>query len=165
MSAHYQTVEKNMLGAHSLYNGTQYYQQVRERSAISRTREPLLSPTSTLTRSRPLVAQTDTAGACIADSQLQAEIKKVMALKKWTGGSARCFFVFTSSGEGPWFDSTSSSCAYAAYHGYFLSGTTPVVSANVPYGDLNNCQVGGTLSPNSDPVADAAATSASHEFT
>jgi hypothetical protein len=88
-----------------------------------------------------------------------------MALKKWTGGSARCFFVFTSSGEGPWFDSTSSSCAYAAYHGYFLSGTTPVVSANVPYGDLNNCQVGGTLSPNSDPVADAAATSASHEFT
>jgi hypothetical protein len=29
MSAHYQTVEKNMLGAHGLYNGTQYYQQVK----------------------------------------------------------------------------------------------------------------------------------------
>jgi len=90
-----------------------------------------------------------------------------MALKKWTGGSARCFSVFTASCEGPCFDSTSSSCAYAAYcayHGYFLSGTTPVVCTNVPYGDLNNCQVTGTLSPNSDPVADAAATSASHEF-
>ena len=52
---------------------------------------------------------TDTPGACITDTQLQAEIKKVMALKKWTGGLSNMFFVFTSSGEGSCFDSISSS--------------------------------------------------------
>ncbi|HWO30326.1 MAG TPA: hypothetical protein VNO32_16150 [Candidatus Acidoferrum sp.] len=173
MSAHYQAVEKNMLGdyvAHGIdNNNTQYYQQVSGvKSYIQNKGTAAISTVDTDPFPASGCTDTDTPGACITDTQLQAEIKKVMALKKWTGGLSKMFFVFTSSGEGSCFDSSGSSCAYTAYcayHGYFLSGTTPVVYANEPYGDLNNCQVAGTPSPNNDPVADATATSASHEFT
>jgi hypothetical protein len=76
--------------------------------------------------------------------------------------------LFTSSGEGSCFDAHSTSCAYTqycAYHGAFKIGTTPVIYANEPYGNLSTCQIQGAPSPNNDPVADAAATSASHELT
>jgi hypothetical protein len=88
-------------------------------------------------------------------------------LKGWTGGLNKMFLVFTSSGEGSCFDSSSSQCAYTyycAYHSY-IGGTTPVVYGNEPFGDPNYCQVGGTPSPNNDPQADTAATAASHELT
>ncbi|HTG57899.1 MAG TPA: hypothetical protein VMG63_00585 [Terriglobia bacterium] len=91
----------------------------------------------------------------------------MMTLKGWTGAINKMFLLFTSSGEGSCFDSTSTSCAYVqycAYHSYFLSGTTPVIYGNEPYGNTSVCQAPGIPSPNGDPIADTAATSASHEL-
>jgi len=178
MSTHYQTVQKNMLTdytAHGLdNNNTQYAQQINPTGPVKYIQNKGGAAISYIdTNPYPASGCQDSAtpGNCITDHQLQAEIQRVMTLKGWTGGLNKMFFVFTSSGEGSCFDNTNASCAYTAYcayHGYFLGGslgTTPIVYANEPYGNLNNCQVPGTPSPNNDAVADAAATSASHEFT
>ena len=45
-----------------------------------------------------------------------------------------------------------------------LAGAT-VVYSNEPFGNTSVCQLPGTPSPNNNPTADAAATSASHELT
>ncbi len=177
MSAHYQTVEKDMLGdyiAHGIdNNNTQYYQQINFKGKISyiQNKGPAAAAI-TYVDTNPLpasgCADTATPLNCITDAQLQTEIRRVMTLKGWTGGLTKMFFVFTSSGEGSCFTAASLSCAYVqycAYHGFFLSGTTPIIYANEPYGDLSVCQAGGIPSPNSDPVADAASTAASHELT
>lgn len=111
---------------------------------------------------------TDTPGNCITDAQIQAEIAKVMTAQGWTGGIDKIFMVYTAQGEGSCFDSTSTQCAYTyycAYHSYFLSGSTPVVYANMPYGNPSNCQVSGTPSPNNNAAADTVATAAAHEIT
>jgi hypothetical protein len=108
-----------------------------------------------------------TPGNCITDAQIQAEISRVMALNHWTGGLNHIFFLFTSSGEGSCFDSSSTSCAYTqycAYHG-FIPGAAPVIYANMPYGNPTVCQTPGTPSPNGNVAADTAATAASHELT
>jgi hypothetical protein len=104
-----------------------------------------------------------TPGNCVTDAQIQAEVKKVMALKGWTGGLSHMFFVYTSSGEG---SCSGTSCAYTqycAYHGYFLSGSTPVVYGNEPYAAAGSCQ--GGASPNGDLAGDSAASITSHELT
>ena len=108
-----------------------------------------------------------TPGNCITDAQIQTEIKKVVASKNWHGGPGTIFFLYTVRGEGSCFDSSSTSCAYTAYCAYHgaVSGTTPIIYANMPYGDPANCQTPGTPSPSGDPAADTAATSASHELT
>ncbi|HEV2301770.1 MAG TPA: hypothetical protein VGR91_09400 [Stellaceae bacterium] len=108
-----------------------------------------------------------TPGNCITDAQIQAEITKVMGIKGWTGGLTHIFMLYTSSGEGSCFDSTSTSCAYTqycAYHG-FISGSPDVIYSNMPFGDTTNCQEPGIPSPNGDAVADAVTTAASHEIT
>jgi hypothetical protein len=56
-----------------------------------------------------------TPGNCITDAQLQTEISRIMTLNHWTSGLNKFFIVFTSTGEGSCFDSTSSSCAYTQY--------------------------------------------------
>jgi hypothetical protein len=117
----------------------------------------------------PASACTDTVtpGNCITDAQIQAEIKKVMGIKGWTGGLNHIFVLYTSSGEGSCFNASSTSCAYTqycAYHGY-IGGRTPIIYANMPYGVTTYCQVAGTPSPNGNPAADTAATAASHEVT
>jgi hypothetical protein len=109
-----------------------------------------------------------TPGNCITDAQIQAEIAKVMAAKGWTGGLNKIFILYTSSGEGSCIDSSSGICAYTyycAYHGSFTSGSTPVVYANMPFGNLSVCQVNGTPSPNGNAEADAVIDIASHEIT
>lgn len=173
LTAHYQTVQKNMLGdymAHGIdNNNTQYYQIVGTKTTyIQNKGNPAISFLDT--NAYPASGCTDAAtpGNCITDAQLVTEIQRVMALKGWTGGLSKMFFVFTSTGEGSCFTSASSSCAYTqycAYHSFFTSGSTPVVYGNEPYGDPNFCQVSGTPSPNSDIPADTAATAASHELT
>jgi hypothetical protein len=120
----------------------------------------------------PASGCTDTAtpGNCITDAQIQAEIQKVMASKGWTGGLNNMFLLFTSSGEGSCFDSTNTSCAYVvpngycAYHGS-IGTSPPIIYSNMPFGNLSTCQRPGTPSPNGDPVADAAASIATHEIT
>jgi hypothetical protein len=111
---------------------------------------------------------TDTAtpGNCITDAQIQAEITKVISLNGWTADTSSMFILFTSQGEGSCFDSTNTSCAYTQYCGYhtFISGGSPTIYANMPYGNTTNCQVSGTPSPNGDALADAAASVESHEI-
>jgi hypothetical protein len=106
-----------------------------------------------------------TPGNCITDAQIQTEIRKVMLSKGWTGGLNNVFVLYTSSGEGSCFDSSSTSCAYAqycAYHGSF--GTSPpIIYANMPFGKLSTCQNPGQPSPNGDPVADEVTSTTDHE--
>jgi hypothetical protein len=106
-------------------------------------------------------------GNCITDAQIQAEIQKVMTAKGWTGGLNNVFLLYTSSGEGSCFDSTSTSCAYTAYCAYHGSiGTSPpIIYANLPFSYLSACQIPGTPSPNGDALADAEASIATHETT
>jgi hypothetical protein len=106
-----------------------------------------------------------TPGNCITDAQIQAEIQKVMALKGWTAGPNKMFLLYTSSGEGSCFKSSSTSCAYTdycAYHSFI--GTSPsVIYANIPFGNLSVCAA-GQPSPNGIAVADSVTSTASHEI-
>ncbi len=173
MSAHYQSVQKNMLSdypGHGIDNNNTQYTQIVNKVKTYIQNKGSAAITYLDTNPYPASGCKDTAtpGGCITDAQLQTEIKRVLALKAWTGGLNKMFFVFTSSGEGSCFDSTNAQCSYTyycAYHSYYLAGTTPVIYANEPYGDTSNCQNPGQPSPNGDPIADAAATSASHELT
>jgi hypothetical protein len=172
MTTHYQTVLSNMLRdypAHGIdNNNTQYYQ-------VSGTTKQYIQNKGGFggayvdTDAYPASGCSDAAtpGNCITDAQLTTELQKVMGLKGWTGGLGKMFLVFTSSGEGSCFDSSSSSCAYTSYCAYhsYISGTTPIVYGNEPFGNPADCQVGGTPSPNGDVQADTAATAASHELT
>jgi hypothetical protein len=172
MSTHYKSVQVSMLAdyaGHGIGNvNTQYYQ--KSGSTITYIQNKGGFGTGFLdTSPYPASGCTDraTPGNCLTDAQLRAEIQKVMQFGKLTGGLNKIFMLYTSSGEGSCFDSHSTSCAYTqycAYHSYFKIGSTPVVYANEPYGNLSNCQIQGAPSPNNDPVADAAATSASHEL-
>ena len=55
---------------------------------------------------------------------------------------------------------------YCGYHSAMVSGVpAPIIYANEPYGDLSVCQLPSIPSPNGDAVADAAASTASHEVT
>ena len=173
MSAHYQSVQKNMLAdymGHGLdNNNTQYYQ-------IIGTRKTYIQNKGTFggayvdTSAYPASGCSDSAtpGNCITDAQIRSEIAKVMGINGWTGGLNKMFLLFTSSGEGSCFNSSSTSCAYTqycAYHSYIGPTTSPVIYSNEPFGNTVNCQLPGVPSPNSDPLADAAATAASHELT
>jgi len=173
MTAHYQAVNRNMLGDYGAHgidnNNTQYYQISSGVKQYIQNRGSLAGSYID-TDSYPTSGCSDSAtpGNCITDAQLETELQKVMVAKGWTGGLNKMFEVFTSSGEGSCFDSSSSSCAYVqycAYHSYYLNGSTPVVYSNEPFGDTSVCQASGTPSPNSDPSADAASTAASHELT
>jgi hypothetical protein len=176
LSAAYQNVQNTMLKeyfGHSLAtNNTQYYQGTSAKTYIKSTGgfggsyvdtslypgKDCVDPSSELTNGTN----------CISDTDLQNEIKKVMTLKGWTGGLNKMFLLFTSSNEGQCATS-GSNCSYAnycAYHSSFVNGSgQTVIYGNEPYGDLNVCQVAGAPSPNNNPVADAAATGASHELT
>lgn len=104
-----------------------------------------------------------TPGNCLSDTQIQAEVQKVMALKGWTGGLTHIFFVYTTNGEGSCAGFGCAYTDYCAYHGYFLSGSTPVLYGNEPYAAAGYCQAG--TSPNGDAAGDAAASITSHELT
>lgn len=108
LSAAYQNVQNTMLKeyfGHSLStNNTQYYQGSSSKIYIKGTGsfggsyvdtslypgKDCVDPSSELTNG----------SNCISDADLQNEIKKVMALKKWTGGLNKMFLLFTSSDEG-----------------------------------------------------------------
>lgn len=157
-------------------NNTQYYQTVASKTTYISGLPASLAPAGT--DAAPMIIDTDpypasactdtvTPGNCISDAQLQAEITSVMAARGWSGGLDRIYVVYTAQGEGSCFTG-STQCAYTyycAYHGYFTIGSTPVVYANIPWGDTNYCQTSGTPSPNNDAPADTAATAAAHEIT
>jgi hypothetical protein len=113
----------------------------------------------------PASGCTDTAtpGNCITDAQIQTEIHNVMTANGWTGGLTKMFLLYTSSGEGSCIGSDCAYTRYCAYHSAF--GASPVIYANMPFGDLSVCQFPGTPSPNGNAVADAVMDVASHEIT
>jgi hypothetical protein len=172
LPAAYQAIETRLMKDYSAHgidnNNTQYYQTVGSTTTyIGNVGAFGAAYVDTSPYPASGCVDSATPGNCITDAQIQAEISKVMALKHWTGGLNQIFFLFTSSGEGSCFDSSSTSCAYTqycAYHGY-ISGATPVIYANMPYGDPTVCQTPGTPSPNGNVAADTAATAASHELT
>jgi hypothetical protein len=109
-----------------------------------------------------------TPGNCIIDSQIQAEVARVINSAHLSAGLNRIFLLYTSSGEGSCVTSASRDCAYiayCAYHGNFTLGGVPVIYGNEPFGFPSICQASGTPSPNADPAADTAASTASHEIT
>ena len=171
MTGHYQAVQKNLLSdyaGHTLdTNNTQYYQIVGSVTSYIQNKGGFAG-FYVDTSAYPASGCTDAAtpGNCITDAQVQAEITKVMGIKGWTGGLSKMFFLYTSSGEGSCFDSSGASCAYVqycAYHGFYGAG--PTIYANMPFGDLAVCQAPGTPSPTGDALADAVASTASHELT
>jgi hypothetical protein len=172
LPAAYQAIETRLMKdypAHGIdNNNTQYYQTIGSTTTYIGN-VGAFGGAYVDTSPYPASGCTDhaTPGNCITDAQIQAQIRRVMALNHWTGGLNHIFFLFTSSGEGSCFNSTSTSCAYTqycAYHGY-ISEATPVIYANMPYGNPTFCQTPGTPSPNGNVQADTAATAASHELT
>lgn len=173
LPSHYQSVQTNLAayyGGHGIANNnTQYYQTINGTTTWILNFPNGLGGTYVDTNAYPAPGCTDsiTGTNCITDAQIRTEIQRVMALKGWTGGINKMFLLFTSSGEGSCFDAGGSSCAYSDYCAYHsdISGSTPIIYGNEPYGDPNYCQTGGTPSPNNDVPADTAATAASHEMT
>jgi hypothetical protein len=173
MSVAYQPILKKMLRdyfAHGIdNNNTQYFQTIGTTTYIHNT--GTWGGAFVDTSPYPASGCTDllTPGNCLTDIQLHHEIRKVMALKGWTAGINHLFVLFTSQGEGSCVDSSNTACSYiryCAYHSAFFNAVgNPIVYANEPYGDLTHCQLPNTPSPNSDPLADAAASIASHEVT
>jgi hypothetical protein len=149
-------------------NNTQYYQTTTSTTYIQN-RGGGLAGFYVDTTAYPASGCTDTAtpGNCVSDEQVQTEISNVIALKGWTAGINSVFMLFTSIGEGSCFTGTTM-CAYTyycAYHGFFGSTSSPVIYANLPYGNTSTCQIPGTPAPSGDPNADGAATAAIHELT
>jgi hypothetical protein len=102
---------------------------------------------------------------CLTDSQLQAEIQKVITAKGWTDGPDSLFFMLTPDGVGSCFNSSGTECStnyYCAYHSGFTGADgRPVLYANEPYAAMiDGCHNGP--SPNNDD-ADATINTMSHE--
>lgn len=169
LSSHYRNVLQNLLHdypAHGIdNNNTQYYQTINGVTTYIQNAGSLgVIYVDTNPYPASGCSDPDTPGNCITDAQIQAEIQRVMALEGWTGGISHMFLLFTSSGEGSCTDFGCAYTDYCAYHSY-ISGSTPIIYGNEPYGDTTHCQEPGTPSPNNDVAADTAATAASHEMT
>lgn len=173
MSTDYQLVQEYLAyrypGHGIANNNTQYYQDVGGTvTYIANAGGYAGAALDTIAYPQSGCTDSATPGNCITDAQIQAEVARVINALHLSAGLDKIFLLYTSSGEGSCFDSSSKSCAYTqycAYHSYFTLGGVPVIYGNMPYGNLNACQIGGTPSPNDDPAADAVATAASHEIT
>lgn len=174
MSAHYKAELTRFLADYPGHgignNNTQYYQVVNSIASYIKN-SGTYNGNYVDTSPYPASGCVDsfTPGNCITDAQIQAEIRKVMSLKGWTGGLSKMFLLFTSSGEGSCFSSASSSCAYTvycAYHSHFYtSAGAPVIYSNQAFTDQADCQgLPNAVPPYNDIVADSAASLASHEL-
>ncbi len=99
---------------------------------------------------------------CLDDSQIQAEVARVMAAKSWTGGPTHLFLVFTPRNVGSCAGGSCAYTTYCAYHSWFGSGSSVVLYANQAYASFvsSACDVG--VHPNGDD-ADATINLVSHE--
>lgn len=106
---------------------------------------------------------------CMSDSQLQAEIRKVLTATHLTPSVYNQLFLYTSKGEGNC--ANASSCfgaQYCAYHTYGqYNSSSYFIYANMPYaGTTNNCLTHAgaqTLAPNGNAATDAELNITSHE--
>jgi hypothetical protein len=173
MSSDYKLVQEGLASRYPGHgianNNTQYYQVINSNVAYIQNAGSYAGfATDNIAYPRSTCMDRLTPGNCITDAQVQTELARVINTLHFTAGLNRIFLLYTSSGEGSCFASDSKSCAYTeycAYHGHFTLGGTPVIYGNQPYGDMSSCQLSGTPSPNADPVADATASTASHEIT
>jgi hypothetical protein len=96
---------------------------------------------------------------CLSDSQLRAEIARVISLNGWTVNSTSMFFMFTAKNIGSCY--SSGSCAFSSYCAYHSSFGS-VIYANMPYADTvpSGCDAG--QHPNNND-ADATINVTSHE--
>lgn len=102
---------------------------------------------------------------CLSDTQLQAEIQRVLTLNGWHGSTSNVFFLMTPDGVGSCFDSHGTECStnsFCAYHSDFTdSNAEPVLYANEPYqATISGCSSGS--SPNGGD-ADSTINTISHE--
>jgi hypothetical protein len=113
-----------------------------------------------------------TPGNCLNDTQVQAEIVKMVQAQKWQVGLNSIFVLYTSSGEGSCMaaNSQQTECStpggYCAYHSAIVPQSNDINSvilyAVIPY-PLKDCDT--DKSPNRDADADSAADSFGHEVT
>lgn len=107
---------------------------------------------------------------CLIDSQLQTEIKSVVASQKWPTGLGNEYFLFTPPLVGECFDASATSCydpefssGFCAYHSSITSPQT--LYAFQPWADITGCvyqSVPDNAYPNDDG-ADPLLNVVSHE--
>ena len=174
MSVAYQNLQKRLLAdytAHGIDNtNTQYYEILGSTKAYIQNAAGLQLATGiadSFVDNSPYPASgcsdAVTPGNCITDAQIQAEIQRVKALMGWTSGPNKLFLLYTSSGEGSCLGAICAYTDYCAYHG-FIPTSPLTIYANLPFGNLSECQTPGQPSPNGDAVADAVTDVASHEI-
>ncbi|HEY2769683.1 MAG TPA: hypothetical protein VGI87_03910, partial [Solirubrobacteraceae bacterium] len=111
-----------------------------------------------------------TTSRCLVDSQLQSEIKSVVAAQGWKTGLTTEVFLFTPPSMGECFDSSEQSCydpefspGFCAYHSNIASPQT--LYAFQPWADITGCvyqSLPDNAYPNDDG-ADAVVNVMSHE--
>ena len=100
--------------------------------------------------------------ACLKDSQLRTEIKRVINLKGWVPKSNTMFFIFTPDNVGSCFGSSCAFTDFCAYHSY----ENKIIYANQPYTYTkpNACGIQyATSSPPNGFAADSTINVVSHE--
>jgi hypothetical protein len=90
----------------------------------------------------------------ITDAVLQAEVKKVLALKGWPAGNSNQYFVYSGPGG-------ETVASYCAYHSYVVINGLKTPYADEPYGGQSGCTT--PTSPNGDAAADSIINTTSHE--
>lgn len=99
----------------------------------------------------------DSMPVCLTDTQLTTELTKYITAHRLPHGQNVEYFIFTPSGVGSCFDSSSSSCAYTSYCGYHSylgtpNSSTETLYANMPWAQgVSGCDVNlafGTGNPN-----------------
>lgn len=80
---------------------------------------------------------------CLTDSQITAEIDRVINANGWSRTGSNMFFMFTPQGVGSCFDASGSQgCAYTDYCAYHGSSSSGAIYANQPYARHSGCDVG-----------------------
>lgn len=154
------------IGGSTFYNiVTQYYQNATTPQFIQNS----ASLAGTILDTSPYPGGRGTAANPLTDADIQAEVAKIATAQGWVGNTTNMFFVYTAKGVESCYDS--SNCtpgtahpAYCAYHGYFTSGTSQFIYANMPYDETwtTSCR-SFFKSPNNNMAADSEISTTSHE--
>jgi len=99
---------------------------------------------------------------CLSDSQLRAEIDRVVTAQGWPRGTGAVYFLLTPRNVGSCYGSSCAYSYYCAYHSSFGSGNSLTLYANQPYAAYVAAACGSGQHPNND-AADDTINVASHE--
>ncbi len=99
---------------------------------------------------------------CLTDSQVQAEVDRLVAAKSLPRGLGDLYVLFTPSSVGTCgYEGGCSYHGYCAYHAWIGTRAAPTLYAVIPYADVAGCR--GPSSPNGN-AADQAIDDAGHEY-